>query len=168
MMPSSKLAIYSGYELSIPNFKQFILSLQTPLVSVIRNDPDSDLWDYMTRGDITLLRRFCFVSEEAEMAFDGDLEEKLKHLFPPIRFVPYKGENQLEESHPDSKIIREETEKDKAALAQFIQYVRSIGGQLNASMVNFGYMKDIHPSLDTKNPYSSNIWCASTTMPRPR
>ncbi|PFH46120.1 hypothetical protein AMATHDRAFT_70608 [Amanita thiersii Skay4041] len=143
--------------MSIPNFKKFILSLHTPLLSGIqrRGDPDEDLWDYIIVYDCWRRRlpraaqrnapklKFCYISEEP----GRNLERSLKHFFFPIRFITYQGEEQFNKSHPENKIISEETEQDRAALTRFIQYLKSVGTTLDTRMIKFGYMKDKHPSI---------------------
>ncbi|PFH49093.1 hypothetical protein AMATHDRAFT_148461, partial [Amanita thiersii Skay4041] len=70
------------------------------------------------------------ISEEASRKFAVILEKRLTRLFFPIRSVTYEAETQLEESHPCSRIIREETVRDREKFTGFM----SLGGNLDASM----------------------------------
>jgi len=89
--------------------------------------------------------RFQYASPE-----DGSFD-KVTHIFFPIRCVDYKGPRQLEDSHPDSKVIKEETPKDRAKLEGFLRGVEAFGGKLDTSKLLFTYMKDLHPSVEWRN-----------------
>ncbi|KDQ28633.1 hypothetical protein PLEOSDRAFT_1102673 [Pleurotus ostreatus PC15] len=156
---NSKFAIFSGYEMSRQDFKEFVLSLPSAREAVDWDEPNGlepYLFGYNAfrrrlplgmKGSAPKLR-LRYVSKEAARLVDTDIEPTISRLFFPIRFVRYKGREQLRDPHPDSKLIKDETLDDKAKLNSFVQFIESCGGNLDPSKVSFAYMKELHPAHD--------------------
>jgi len=150
---NSKFSIWSGYQITIEDFIEF--------VSNFTDIPQPDAICQKHRHILTYNRwkrrlpanmkrhvpsmRFQFASPE-----DGSFD-KVTHIFFRLRCVDYKGPRQLEDSHPDSKVIKEETPKDRAKLDSFVKGVEAFGGKLDTSKLLFTYMKDLHPSVEWRN-----------------
>ncbi|KAJ3717811.1 hypothetical protein EV361DRAFT_661681 [Lentinula raphanica] len=148
----SEWAIWSGYQVDSDAFKT--------LMGIIRGsgDPDLDqdlLDDYAL--DYIRWRRRLPRKEAAQSpkirfrALDPEVD-KLTHIFFPIRFIPFKSNRQLNDpTHPDYPIAHEETEKDKAKLERWLNYIHTkYGGEhrMSADQFEFTVMKDLHPLAD--------------------
>lgn len=79
-------------------------------------------------------------------------EDKFSHVFFPAHYTNYKGPKQVkDESHPDYKAIREENERDKRALQRFLDFANSVGAKLDASQLEWSYLKELHPTREWRN-----------------
>ncbi|TFK47612.1 hypothetical protein OE88DRAFT_1665850 [Heliocybe sulcata] len=159
-VPKSKSAVFSGYLMAPDKFKEFACSLPTPRPwereGYTRDPfvPQIQAYCYWRRR-LDPKKRKYFPMIRARYAADDNepsvTEDRITHMFFATRFVPYKGPSQMNESHPNSKRLRTETEKDRALLNLFKQVVESDGAKFDQDMVTFGTIRDWHPAHD---PYS--------------
>ncbi|KAJ3717789.1 hypothetical protein C8R42DRAFT_711532 [Lentinula raphanica] len=148
----SDWAVWSGYQLNPDAYKRFVGVLKgTGDVQ----DPNKDIFDYIF--DYIHWRNYLppKLSDKApDIRFrtSDPEEENVTHIFFPIRFIPFKSRRQLNDpSHPDYSIAHEPTEKDKAKLRRFLNYIHAHNGgehRMDADLFEFAVMKDLHPSVE--------------------
>lgn len=79
---------------------------------------------------------------------DDDPDAGVEHMFFPLRFTDYTSDDQVNTDHPDSQIICQERELDKARLNNFLNLVKDKGIPLDGSQLSFAWMKSEHPLDD--------------------
>ena len=80
--------------------------------------------------------KFLFISVHA-----ADPQGEVTHIFFPLRYIPYKSQRQLyDPSHPDYSAVHQPTEKDKANLERWINYVNGkLGGKYHIEKDKFEF-----------------------------
>lgn len=72
----------------------------------------------------------------------------MEKLFFPVRWSPYKNDNEMQSDNS----LRIPNEADTAKLKEFASLVTSLGGKFpERSKLGFDCIKDIHPSQDGRN-----------------
>ncbi|KAF8647478.1 hypothetical protein AX16_006683 [Volvariella volvacea WC 439] len=129
-MPKS--AIFTGYQIPVKGYKELVHSIPVAKDWLDVNAPDNFSLNFAAYGywkrrlspeqqRIVPRIKYRYVSEEASKSRIEPIEERISHILFIVRWVDYKGKEQLEdEAHPDWKKIHEETELNKARLLNFL------------------------------------------------
>ncbi|EPQ52049.1 hypothetical protein GLOTRDRAFT_122780 [Gloeophyllum trabeum ATCC 11539] len=158
-VPKSKSGVFSGYLIDPDKFKEFVSSLPVEKVwedEECFGDPYEALiigycnWRLQV-GRVNPQKKKYLPRIRVRHALPGEpsvTQDRITHMFFATRCVPYKRSSQMDESHPDSQRLREETERDRALFNVFKQTVESEGGKIDRDMVTFGIIRDWHPAHD--------------------
>ncbi|KAJ3774496.1 hypothetical protein FB446DRAFT_728674 [Lentinula raphanica] len=145
----SEWAVWSGYQIDVDAFKNFIGVL---LGTEDRPKPDKAIdayvYDYV-RWKNHLPRKEAAKSPKIRFHSADPESGRVTHIFFPIRFIPFTSERQFDDpTHPDYPIAHEETEKDKAKLERWLDYINTKHGgehRITADQFEFAVMEDLHP-----------------------
>ncbi|KAJ4480985.1 hypothetical protein J3R30DRAFT_3700468 [Lentinula aciculospora] len=151
---SSYDVIWSGYQIDVPSFKNFMMKLRgqgdfpppDDKRSVIKWSSDYIRWRRnLPPRTGAKVPRIRYIPSSPQHAHGEDIT----HIFFPIRWIPYKSEHQLNDpSHPDYAKSHEPTETDKAKLDRWLNYINENNGgeyRVNSNMFEFGTILDLHP-----------------------
>ncbi|KAJ3817004.1 hypothetical protein F5880DRAFT_1734978 [Lentinula raphanica] len=157
----SEWAVWSGYQINVDAFKSFIAVL---LGTEDRPKPDKSIdayvYDYV-RWKNHLPRKEAAKSPKIRFHSADPESGRVTHIFFPIRFIPFTSERQFDDpTHPDYPIAHEETEKDKAKLERWLDYINTKNGgehRIGADQFEFAVMEDLHPLAEWRVSTGSNF-----------
>ncbi|KAJ3495968.1 hypothetical protein NLJ89_g10548 [Agrocybe chaxingu] len=149
MAPShSEDAVFSGYLMSVDDFKNFFVTIKPSLAERSFEDYifGYDAWKFrLSKADRARAPRLRLVPLPDIPAFSLPTEDTIDKVFLPTRYVRYTSKKQLRRNEKN-RHLWEENEKDRAKLEEFCHFIASLGGNLDVTRVaGFGCLKDVHP-----------------------
>ncbi|CAA7268228.1 unnamed protein product [Cyclocybe aegerita] len=151
MAPSrSEDAVYSGYLMSVDDFKTFFATIKPSLAErpfdeyVMGYDSWRRRFPKAERARVPRLRLVPLPDIPAlSLPDDGTVDK----AFLPTRYVRYTSKRQLRRNEKN-RHLWEENEEDRAKLEEFSRFIASLGGNLDVTRVaGFGCLRDAHPDF---------------------
>ncbi|KAJ3498233.1 hypothetical protein NLJ89_g10246 [Agrocybe chaxingu] len=150
MAPRSEDAVYSGYLMSLDDFKTFFATVEPSFAGRPFDDHvfGYDSWRRrLPKADRARVPRLRLVPLPDIPAFCMPSDEMVDKAFLPTRYVRYTSKKQLRRNEKN-RHLWEENEKDRAKLEEFSRFIASLGGNLDVTRVaGFGCLRDTHPDF---------------------
>ncbi|CAA7268223.1 unnamed protein product [Cyclocybe aegerita] len=146
----SQDAVYSGYLVSVDDFKNFFVTIKPSLAGRPFDEyvVGYDAWRFrLPKADQARVPRLRLIPLPDIPAFCMPTDDMVDKAFLPTRYVRYTSKKQLRRNEKN-RHLWEENEKDRAKLEEFSRFIASLGGKLDVTTVaGFGCLKDMHPSF---------------------
>ncbi|KAJ3504442.1 hypothetical protein NLJ89_g7928 [Agrocybe chaxingu] len=146
----SKYAVYSGYLVSVDDFKNFFATIKP---SLAKKPFDEHVLGYdswrrrLPKADQARVPRLRLIPLPDIPEICMPTDDTVDKAFLPTRHVRYTSKKQLCRDG-ENRHLWEENEEDKAKLEEFSRFIASLGGNLDVTRVaGFGCLKDRHPDF---------------------